>query len=163
MPVALKSFERLPKSVVPVNYDLTIKPDLNQLVFEGTEDVTLKVNSLILVIFQFLCFNFTQQLEQYIINQVVDPVDEIVLNSLDLELSDAVVIIENGEKMVVNQVDLDPKNEKAIFKLPSTLQPGLVHLKLNFKGVILDKLKGFYRTKYTRYSTKVEKFPLLYS
>ena len=40
-----KVFERLPKSVVPVHYEITIKPDLFKLVFEGTENVTLKVCS----------------------------------------------------------------------------------------------------------------------
>lgn len=39
-----KGFERLPKSVVPINYDITIKPDLVALVFEGSECITLKVN-----------------------------------------------------------------------------------------------------------------------
>ena len=39
----VKAFERLPKSVVPVHYEITIKPDLVKLVFEGHESVTLKV------------------------------------------------------------------------------------------------------------------------
>lgn len=39
----VKPFERLPKTVVPVHYDITIKPDLVKLVFEGHESVTLKV------------------------------------------------------------------------------------------------------------------------
>ena len=38
-----KVFERLPKSVIPVHYEITIKPDLFELVFEGTEKVTLTV------------------------------------------------------------------------------------------------------------------------
>lgn len=39
----VKPFERLPKSVVPVHYEITIKPDLVKLVFEGHESVTLNV------------------------------------------------------------------------------------------------------------------------
>ena len=39
----VKAFERLPKSVVPIHYEITIKPDLFKLVFEGHESVTLKV------------------------------------------------------------------------------------------------------------------------
>ena len=36
-------FERLPKSIVPTHYNITIKPDLVKLVFEGEECITLKV------------------------------------------------------------------------------------------------------------------------
>lgn len=41
----VKTFQRLSKSVVPVHYDITIKPDLVKLVFEGTEEISLKVLS----------------------------------------------------------------------------------------------------------------------
>ena len=43
MSSSVKFFERLPKSVVPVHYDITIKPDLVQLAFEGNEIISLKV------------------------------------------------------------------------------------------------------------------------
>ena len=79
---------------------------------------------------------------------MVEPVDEIVLNSLDLELSDVKVIPENGAEISLDDVKLDVENEKAVFKLPSALQPGQITLKLAFKGVIIDKLKGFYCSKY---------------
>lgn len=44
----VKAFERLPKSVVPVHYEITIKPDLVKLVFEGHESVTLKVRAFLI-------------------------------------------------------------------------------------------------------------------
>ena len=44
-----KVFERLPKSVVPVHYEITIKPDLVKLVFEGTQSVTLKVGLILML------------------------------------------------------------------------------------------------------------------
>lgn len=80
--------------------------------------------------------------------QVVEPVSEIALNSLDLELSDVKVVHEDGQIINIHDVKLDVENEKAIFTLPSVLQPGRVMLKLSFKGVIIDKLKGFYCSKY---------------
>ena len=39
----VKAFEHLPKSVVPIHYEISIKPDLFKLVFEGQKSVTLKV------------------------------------------------------------------------------------------------------------------------
>ena len=36
-------FHRLPKNVIPVHYEISIKPDLFNLAFEGTEIITLKV------------------------------------------------------------------------------------------------------------------------
>ena len=73
-----------------------------------------------------------------------------MLNSLDLQLSDAVIIKEDGEELIVSQIDIDQTNEKATLNLPSVLKPGNAQLMLSFKGVISDKLKGFYRSKYTR-------------
>ena len=39
----VSEFERLPKNVQPIHYEITIKPDLVKLVFDGYENVTLKV------------------------------------------------------------------------------------------------------------------------
>ena len=41
--MVLKPFERLPKTVIPIHYDISIKPDLVRLVFQGKESVTIKV------------------------------------------------------------------------------------------------------------------------
>lgn len=79
-----------------------------------------------------------------------EPIEKIVLNSLELELSCASVVGANGEENPVNQIVVDEKNQRAVFLLSSKLQPGSAHLKLSFKGVINDKLKGFYRSKYTK-------------
>lgn len=79
-----------------------------------------------------------------------EPIEKIVLNSLELELSCASVVGANGEETPVQQIVSDKKNQRASFMLSSKLQPGSVQLKLSFKGVINDKLKGFYRSKYTK-------------
>ncbi len=36
-------FQRLPKDVIPVNYDLRLQPDLKAFTFEGSEEITVKV------------------------------------------------------------------------------------------------------------------------
>ena len=44
MPTQKKPFVRLPTAIIPLNYDLTIKPDLTKFTFEGSLIVTIKVN-----------------------------------------------------------------------------------------------------------------------
>lgn len=76
--------------------------------------------------------------------------DQIILNSLELELENIRIVDEAGQETNISKVVLDVENEKAIFKLDCVLQPGQYHLKLGFKGAIIDKLKGFYCSKYLR-------------
>ena len=76
--------------------------------------------------------------------------DQIILNSLELELDNVKVVDSANQELSISEVILDVENEKAIFKLPSVLQPGQYSLKLSFKGAIIDKLKGFYCSKYVR-------------
>ena len=150
----IKTFERLPKSIVPIHYEISIKPDLVKLVFEGSENITLKVSPLFIniIILQKIFVNSCTDIKTFFtfqpLNQVVEPVNKIRLNSLELELSNVSVIVENGEEIAISDVTIDTENESAIFSLPLFLQPGQVHLKLSFKGAIIDKLKGFYCSKY---------------
>lgn len=45
-----KPFERLPQYCIPVNYALSIKPDLIGLTFSGTEDISIEVGHLMLAV-----------------------------------------------------------------------------------------------------------------
>ena len=40
-----KSFERLPKDIIPVNYVLRLQPDLKGFPFDGHEEITVKVRN----------------------------------------------------------------------------------------------------------------------
>ena len=46
-----KPFERLPKTVVPVNYQVVLKPDLKECVFDGKTVIQLEVRNVHEVIF----------------------------------------------------------------------------------------------------------------
>ena len=37
-------FKRLPSNVIPINYDIAIKPNLKNFTFSGNESVKVKVN-----------------------------------------------------------------------------------------------------------------------
>lgn len=81
--------------------------------------------------------------------QVFEPVFEIVLNSLELELDNVRLMDDKtGQEIAVSEVVLNAESERAEFKFPSLLQPGQYNLRLTFKGVVTDKLKGLYYSKY---------------
>jgi puromycin-sensitive aminopeptidase len=122
---------RLSKFVIPEYYDLTFEPDLKAFDFEGWASIDLRVNQ---------------------------PTDTIVLNALDLEIKTATLIpiaavnastTESEVKAIKhNKVSYDPEFEQASIKFDSAVDSGLYRLKLEFKGVLNDKLRGFYRSYY---------------
>ncbi len=50
------TFKRLPNIAKPTHYDVWLKPDLIQLTFQGTVQVTLKVNSVLYIYLLFIIF-----------------------------------------------------------------------------------------------------------
>jgi aminopeptidase N len=111
---------RLPRTVVPSRYDLTLEPDLAEATFTGSEVVTLSVE---------------------------EPVDEIVLNADDLELSGG-RLDGDGATLEVTSISLDAENERAHLSLSGTAEPGEWRLSLDFRGRLSDQLEGFYRSTY---------------
>ena len=111
---------RLPRSVVPSRYDLTLEPDLDAGTFSGSEDVTVTV---------------------------VDPVDEIVLNADELVLRDG-WLEGPGGRLEVTEVRMEPETERAHLRLSGTAEPGDWTLHLAFDGTLSDRMQGFYRSTY---------------
>jgi puromycin-sensitive aminopeptidase len=111
---------RLPRTVVPRRYDLTLEPDLDAASFTGSEVVAV---------------------------DVVEPTAEVVLNALDLEIDEATVSVD-GEELTAS-VALDEKAERATLTFERPLPAGPAGLRLRFRGVLNDKLVGFYRSTYT--------------
>ena len=111
---------RLPRSVVPRHYELTLAPDLEASRFDGVETVTV---------------------------QVLEPVQEIVLNAAELDIQGA--MLRAGTTELAADVQLDPERERVTIILPRTVEPGEWQLELRFTGVLNDKLAGFYRSTYT--------------
>jgi puromycin-sensitive aminopeptidase len=112
---------RLPRSVVPSHYDLVLEPDLDSATFSGTVGVDV---------------------------EVVEPVDSIVLNALDLEISSAELVGPNGTTLT-GTVSYDPDTERATIDLEEAAAPGPWRLEMAFTGELNDKLVGFYRSTFT--------------
>ncbi|HEV8564411.1 MAG TPA: M1 family metallopeptidase [Actinomycetota bacterium] len=111
---------RLPRSVVPSRYDLVLEPDLLAATFSGAVDVAVRVT---------------------------EPVTEVVLNALDLEIEPG-WLSSNGRRVDVQKVRLDEEAQRAHLELQSPADPGEWTLHLDFRGALNDKLVGFYRSTY---------------
>ena len=111
---------RLPGTVVPKHYSLTLRPDLTAFTFTGDEVVDISVKQ---------------------------PVNEIVLNASELTISRAVVTDANGSRLN-GKVTLDEANERAIIAFDGTIGVGDWSLAIGFAGILNNKLHGFYRSVY---------------
>jgi puromycin-sensitive aminopeptidase len=110
---------RLPRTALPTRYDLVMEPDLRTATFRGVEDVALEVTA---------------------------PVDELVCNAADLEIDAAWLATDDGR--VDLDVRLDAATQRLHLRPASSLAPGLHTVHVEFRGVLNDKLKGFYRSTY---------------
>src|SRR3989338_2465457 len=81
-------------------------------------------------------FTFTG--EETIYLSIDKPAKQITLHSVDLEIE-----CEDADK-----ISYDKKSETVTFYLSKQLPKGKAKLKLNFTGILNDKMRGFYRSRY---------------
>ncbi len=112
---------RLPRTVVPSRYDLTLEPDLDAGTFDGTIEVAL---------------------------QILEPVTEIVLNANELKLESATLTAADGRAVEVAKILTDDDAERATLPLAETAEPGDWTLRITFAGELNPRLTGFYRSTY---------------
>ncbi len=111
---------RLPTTVRPLHYDLTLEVDLAGAAFVGA--VAVRVD-------------------------VAEPVSEVVLNADDLDIVEAWVETPDGPRIDAT-VSTDTETERATLALQGELGVGTASVHLRFGGILNDKLVGFYRTTY---------------
>ena len=111
---------RLPKTVTPERYELTLSPDLNAFTYTGEERVALNITA---------------------------PTGEILVNALDLDIHEASLTNASGQRLS-GTVRMVPDEERAYISLSGEASPGLWALDLKFSGILNDKLHGFYRSTF---------------
>ena len=116
---------RLPTNVKPTKYQIAIIPDLQTFAFEGEETITI---------------------------EVLKPTISISLNACELKISYAHVIFGNETILEATNIELDSENERANIHFSEPIPKGRFALKMGFRGILNDQLRGFYRVAYTDFS-----------
>src|SRR5437773_416003 len=118
---------KLPKQVRPTEYAIWVKPDLKKLAFAGRE--TVKLN-------------------------VAEPTRELILNALDLTITDAEI---DGKTVPKTAIKFDAKNELLTIATPEKLTPGEHTLAIRFAGKINQFGRGLFYAKYQEQGTGAKK------
>jgi puromycin-sensitive aminopeptidase len=111
---------RLPTNVIPSAYRIRIEPDLSAGDFVGTVEIDVDVR---------------------------EATSTVVLNAVDLDFETAAIkedgVLQDG------RVALDAPHERAAILFDPPIGIGKHVLSLEFKGVLSDKLVGFYKSSYS--------------
>ena len=116
----MKKNVRLPAHVKPERYEIFLKPDLIGFSFEGEETIELVLSK---------------------------PTKEITLHSAEIDIQSA-EWVHSGQENWAGKISYNKKAETATLAFPKSLKSGKGELKITFKGILNDKMRGFYRSKY---------------
>jgi puromycin-sensitive aminopeptidase len=116
---------RLPRTVVPHRYDLRLEPDLEAAAFAGQETIAVEVTT---------------------------PTNEVVLNAVEIEIDEATAELPGdaaGGAPLAAGIAVNEEAERATLTFERPLPVGEARLHLKFRGVLNDKLRGFYRSTFS--------------
>ncbi len=121
--------QRLPETVLPTHYALTLTPDLKAATFTGSEtiDVTVK-----------------------------EPVRSITLNAAEITFQ-TVQISADGSRQTAT-VSMDTEKQQATFTFANALPAGKATLSINYTGILNGELRGFYLSKTAKRNYAVTQF-----
>ena len=117
----MSSDHRLPRTVVPNHYALTLSPELDEATFGGLAIIDVEITG---------------------------ATEEIVLNAVQLTITDATLRNDSGARIAADATT-DEASERAMLTLADQAEPGAWRLEISFEGVLNDDLRGFYRSVYT--------------
>jgi aminopeptidase N/puromycin-sensitive aminopeptidase len=121
--------QRLPTTVVPTHYTLTLTPDLKAATFSGVEKIDVNIK---------------------------EPIKSITLNAAEIAFQ-SVTVDRNGAPQAA-KVALDNDKEQATFTFPTALPAGKATLSIRYSGILNNELRGFYLSKTAKRSYAVTQF-----
>lgn len=111
---------RLSNHITPINYDLTLEPDLLAGTFTGQEIIKIKI---------------------------LKETKQITLHAKDLKIETASFRV--GKKQILSdKISYNLENETTTFTFKEKLTAGSGLLSIIWTGIINDHLRGFYKSKY---------------
>ncbi len=113
---------RLPDSVWPVKYNLTLTPDLENFTFDGEEAIELEVRA---------------------------KTNSVKINSAELQITHAEIDLGQGKILEAIEISHNEERETATLTFAEDIPTGSCILNLAFTGILNDQLRGFYRSQYT--------------
>ncbi len=116
----MSSDHRLPRTVVPNHYTLTLSPELDAATFGGRAVIDVEIS---------------------------EATDEIVLNAAQLTITDVTLRSESGARIAADATT-DEAAERVTLTLANQADPGAWTLEITFDGILNDDLRGFYRSVY---------------
>ncbi len=111
---------RLSPHIEPLRYKIYLEPDLESFTFVGTEEIEIKIS---------------------------ESTKLIKLHAAELQISEVSVM--QGKVSQNASIKFLEKEEEVDFVFKSPLKEGKATLKISFTGILNDKMRGFYRSKYT--------------
>ena len=121
--------QRLPETVLPTHYALTLTPDLNAATFTGSETIDVTVS---------------------------EPVKSITLNAAEITIQ-AVQVTVGGSRQTA-AVSMDTEKQQATLTFANALPAGKAALTINYNGILNGELRGFYLSKTAKRNYAVTQF-----
>ena len=114
-------FSLLPTQVRPVHYRVSLTPDLQAATFKGAETIDIRVS---------------------------EPVTEVVLNAIEVEVQEATLTPSGSEALTPSGISYDADAETVTLRFGSQIPTGEATLRIVFSGILNDQLHGFYLSTY---------------
>jgi aminopeptidase N len=121
--------QRLPQTVKPEHYALTLAPDLKAATFTGKESIDV---------------------------DVLQPLDAITLNAAEIKFQSVTAVVDG--KTLTAKVSEDVDKQQVTFDFGQKIPAGKLTLDVQYTGILNNELRGFYLSKTAKRNYAVTQF-----